>query len=120
VGSCAAEKFLVVSRAVAGGSEARWLADVAAGTVTATGRQADDVAWSILGSPEAWQAVVDGQLNLHTALRRCDLRYFSPGEDSPLVTQTRVALLADLLGLGSWPQADPPTPDTAAAAAAAR
>jgi Sulfotransferase family len=125
--SCAAGKFLAVSRTVAGGSEARWLVDVGARTVTADdgpagddGEQADDdVAWSILGSPEAWQAVLGGQLNLHTALRRCDLRYCTTGEDSPQLTQTRVAMLADLLGLGSWRQADAARQDTAAPAAAA-
>jgi hypothetical protein len=94
-----------VSRAVAGGSEAQWLVNVAARTVTADGR-ADDAEWSILGSPQAWQAVLDRQVNLHAALRRCDLRYCGSGEDSPQVSQTRVAMLADLLGLGSWQQPD--------------
>jgi protein-tyrosine sulfotransferase len=131
--SCAAGKFLVVSRAVAGGSEAQWLVDLGARTVTAEdGRaehddeqaddddeQADDATWSVLGSPEAWQAVLGGQLNLHTALRRCDLRYCTTGEDSPLLTQTRVAMLADLLGLGSWRQADAARQNTAAPATAA-
>jgi Sulfotransferase family len=126
--SCAADKFLVVSRIAAGGREARWLVDLAAQTITADDGPAsdddeqaddDDAAWSILGSPDAWQAVAAGQLNLHTALRRCDLRYCTTGEDSPLLTQTRVAMLTDLLGLSSWRQADPARRDTAAAAAAA-
>jgi hypothetical protein len=121
--SCAAEKFLVVSRA-ADGSEAQWLVDLAAGTVTAADARADDddddtdAVWSILGSPETWQQVLGGQVNLQVALRRCDLRYCSTGEDGPLVTQTRVAMLADLLGLGSWPQAATAGQDAGAAAAA--
>jgi hypothetical protein len=57
---CAAQKFLVVSRAVAGGGEAQWLVDVAAGTVTADDGQDDDAEWSILGSPQTWQAILDG------------------------------------------------------------
>jgi Sulfotransferase family len=117
--SCATQKFLVVSRAVAGGSEAQWLVDVAAGTVTADDGQDSDAEWSILGSPQTWQAILDGQVNLHTALRRCDLRYCGSGEDSPLITQTRVAMLADLLGLGSWRQPDAAPLDTAAPVAAA-
>jgi hypothetical protein len=119
-GSCAAEKFLVVSRAGVGGSEAQWLVDLAAGTLTQADGPADDddgAAWSILGSPETWQAVLGGQVNLHAALRRCELRYCSPGDDGPLATQTRVAMLADLLGLGSWSQADPAAQDMGAAPA---
>jgi hypothetical protein len=111
--SCAREKFLVVSRAAAGGSQVQWLVDTDARTITAADGQAgdddeqtDDVVWSILGAPEAWQAVLGGQVNLNTALRRCDLRYCTSGTDSPVLTQTRVAMLADLLGLGSWRQAD--------------
>ncbi len=106
--SCAADKFLVVSRTVSGGSQVQWLVDLAAGTVTTADGQADDdddATWSILGAPETWQAVLGGQVNLHAALRRNDLRYCSTGEDGPLATQTRVAMLADLFGLGSWPQA---------------
>jgi hypothetical protein len=123
--ACAADKFLVVSRAVAGGSEAQWLIDLAAGTVTQMGPtddedDADDAAWSILGSPETWQTVLGGQVNLHAALRRCQLRYCSPGDDGPLATQTRVAMLADLLGLGSWPQAGTAAQATGAAAASER
>jgi hypothetical protein len=117
--SCAADKFLVVSRTVVGGSEAQWLVDIVAGTVTTADGKADDddAAWSLLGSPETWQAVQGGQVNLHAALRRCELRYCSPGDDGPLATQTRVAMLADLLGLGSWPQAAATDEATGTAAA---
>ena len=117
--SCAAEKFWVVSRAVSGGSEAQWLVDLPARAVTAADGQGDDdadddVAWSILGSPQTWQAVRSGQVNLHAALRRNDLRYCGVGQDSPLVAQARVAMLADLLGLGSWGQADTAGQDASA------
>jgi len=103
-GSCAADRFLVVSRNPVGQrSEARWLVDVVAGTVTATGEDEDDDAqWNILGSSRVWGEVLAGQTNLHAALRRCDLRYCSAGEDSSPVTQIRLAMLADLLGLSSW------------------
>jgi len=116
--SCAADKFLVVSRAASGGSEAQWLVDLAARTVMADVQadDGDDVMWSILGSPQTWQAVLGGQVNLHVAMRRNDLRYCSSGDDGPLVSQTRVAMLTDLFGLGSWPQAA--TADPAAGAAA--
>jgi Sulfotransferase family len=113
----AAEKFLIVSRAATGGGETQWLVDAAARTITLEdaaddseadddGKDDDDVTWSILGSPQTWEAVLSGQLNLHAALRRNDLRYCPAGTDKPLVSQTRIAMLADLLGLGAWARAD--------------
>jgi hypothetical protein len=121
--SCAAEKFLIVSRTATGGGETQWLVDVAARTITveaeadeseADDDENDDVTWSILGSPQAWEAVLSGQLNLHDALRRNDLRYCPAGTDSPVVSQTRIAMLAHLLGLGAWAHADAALQDAAA------
>ena len=121
-----ADKFLVVSRD-AGGGEIGWLVDPEARTVTAAddGGQADaadpdDAEWNILGSPEAWDAVLSGRVNLHVALRRCELRYCAAGEGGPFDTETRIAMLTELLGLSSWRQAAEPgqsarVPVTAAA-----
>ncbi len=118
--SQAAGKLLVVCRTIADGSETQWVVDVASRTVTADDEQADSgIEWSIVGSPETWRSVLDGQANLYTALRRCDLRYCASGEDSPMGAQTRVAMLADLLGLSPREPADATPPDMAAAAAAA-
>jgi hypothetical protein len=122
-GSCAAGKFLVVSRAAIGGSEAQWVVDVTTRTVRPDNGQDDDaedeeVTWSVLGAPEIWQAVRAGQANLQAALRRSDLRYCASGDESALLAQTRIAMLADLLGLSSWEQAAKALADTAAPAAA--
>jgi hypothetical protein len=112
-----------VSRTATGGGETQWLVDVAARTITveagadeseADDDENDDVTWSILGSPQAWEAVLSGQLNLHDALRRNDLRYCPAGTDSPVVSQTRIAMLAHLLGLGAWAHADAALQDAAA------
>jgi hypothetical protein len=66
-----------------------------------------EVEWTILGSPQTWQAILSGQVNLQVAMRRNDLRYCSTGEeDGPLTSITRVSMLADLLGLSPWEQAD--------------
>jgi hypothetical protein len=65
----------------------------------------DDVTWSILGSPETWRSVLDGRLNLQAALRHNYLRYCPLGSEGPLVSQTRITMLGDLLGLGAWAQA---------------
>jgi hypothetical protein len=106
-----AEKFLIVSRAPAGGGETQWVVDPAARTITLesdddtadeTEAAQDDVAWSVLGSPESWNAVLSGQLNLRAALRHNDLRYCPAGADGPMTGQSRIAMLGDLLGLGAW------------------
>jgi hypothetical protein len=114
--SCLAGKFLVVCRTPeGGGGEAGWVVDLAARTVACDvaepgaepeGDGPDDVGWTILGSPQAWQAVLSGRVNLHFALRRGDLRYGSAGDDNVLAFDSRVAMLADLLGFSSWQQAD--------------
>jgi hypothetical protein len=109
--SCADEKFLLVARTASGGGETQWLVDAAARTITieaaadddeAEGDEKgeDDVTWSILGSPQTWEAVLSGQLNLHAALRHNELRYCPADGDSAVVSQTRMTMLADLLGLG--------------------
>lgn len=123
--ACAAEKFLIVSRTATGGSETQWLVDIAARTITIEDQEdevpasdeladGDGVTWSILGSPQAWEAVLAGQLNLHAALRHNDLRYCPAGSDSPVASQTRIAMLADLLGLGTWAEADAARPEAVA------
>jgi hypothetical protein len=117
--SCATEKFLIVSRTPTGGRETQWLVDAAARKITveiaeaddnqADDEEGDDVTWSVLGTPQAWDAVLNGQANLQDALRHNDLRYCPVGTDSPdspVLSQTRVAMLADMLGLSAWARAD--------------
>jgi len=105
----ASGKFLVVSRSPGGGGrESGWLVDLDARTVRAADdadADPDDAEWNILGSPETWDAVLCGRVNLQVALRRFELRYCSAGEDGPFDTQTRVAMLTELLGLSSWSSA---------------
>jgi hypothetical protein len=116
---CTAEKFLIVSRAATGGGETQWLVDAAARTIAieteTDDNQAgdDEVTWSVLGTPQTWEAVLSGQLNLHAALRRNDLRYCPVRDDNPVVSQIRIAMLADLLGLGAWQHSDSTQPATA-------
>ena len=102
----AAGTFLVVARTPGtAGGESGWLVDLDARTVTGAGdgdAGPGDAGWNILGSPETWDAVLSGRVNLHVAMRRCDLRYCSAGEDGPFDADTRIAMLADLLGFSSW------------------
>jgi len=113
--SCAADRFVVVSRTVTGGSEAQWVVDITSRTVVPDDGQEEDVAWSLLAAPETWQAVQAGRDNLLSVMRRSELRYCAAEEDSPVLTQTRVAMLSDLLGLSSWSVTDT-VPESAAAA----
>lgn len=54
--------------------------------------------WSIIGTAEAWLRLLDGDLNMSTALRRNELRYCDYGENDFFVTEARITLLAALLG----------------------
>lgn len=54
--------------------------------------------WSIVGTAEAWLRLLDGDLNMSTALRRNELRYCDYGENDFFVTEARITLLAALLG----------------------
>jgi hypothetical protein len=116
-GPCSAETFSLIAIPPAGTGQAgdtRWRVDLAARAVAGSvavpagpgaageaGR--DDTAWDMVGSVEAWRAVLSGRTNLGVAIRRCELRYCDTGEEGPVVSDHRVAMLADLLGLkSSW------------------
>jgi hypothetical protein len=118
---CPDKKFLLVARTASGGAETQWLVDAAARTITMEAAEDhtaddhevddqqnddDDVTWSILGTPQTWDAVLSGQLNLQSALRHNELRYCPAGDDSPIVSQTRIEMLADLFGLGKRVRTD--------------
>jgi hypothetical protein len=104
-GPCASMSFGIVVTGSAGiRSGARWRIDPAARTVEAVPCDDDSTEWDVLGPAGAWRTVLDGTINLGVALRRQDLRYCEMGDDgSPFVADSRVDLLADLLGLANWP-----------------
>lgn len=115
--SCSAEKFALVSRIATGGSEAQWAVDIRSRSVVPDDGQDEGVTWSLLASPETWQAIRAGRVNLQSAMRRSDMRYCAADEDSPVLAQTRVAMFSDLLGLSSWQRAAA-APEPAATATA--
>ena len=55
--------------------------------------------WSIVGTAETWLRLLNGDLNMSTALRRNELRYCDYGENDFFVTEARISLLAVLLGI---------------------
>jgi Sulfotransferase family len=105
-----AETFTVVIRQP---HSAAWVraVDLSAGEVTTGGPAGDagedgaEADWSIVGTAEAWLRVLDGDLNLSTALRRNEVRYCDYGENDYFVTEARITLLATLLGIPALTEA---------------
>ena len=80
-----------------------WLVDLGEATVTPVGKEAqEDSDWDVIGTLDAWEKVIDRQVNLSVALRSCELRYCDNGEATPLAADTRIGILGQLLGLASW------------------
>jgi hypothetical protein len=103
-GDCAAECFELIScpHAWSGDREERWRIELATAAMAAVRGGQDSHDWSIVGSAAAWESVLRGEINLNVALRRYDLRYCDEGHSGLLTPQTRIGMVADLLGLASW------------------
>ena len=77
----------------------------AARSAGADGADADGAAedaeadWCIVGTAETWLRLLNGDLNISTALRRNELRYCDYGENDFFVTEARISVLALLLGI---------------------
>jgi hypothetical protein len=80
-----------------------WLVDLEAGTVTTASREAQEKSdWDIVGSFDAWERIIGNELNLNVALRSCQLRYCDEAEAGPVAADTRLSILACLLGVANW------------------
>ncbi len=81
-----------------------WLVDLKNRAVSfATSAAQEDSDWDVIGSAAAWEQVIAGNLNLSVALRAAQLRYCDSDDSAGLVVaDTRMAMLADLLGLAQW------------------
>lgn len=110
-GSCGQEVFAVVLLGAANApAETKWL--VSPGTssvkVVASEDELDAADWTIVGSPKVWEAVLRRETNLGVALRVGDLRYCDADEPSLFVRESRIHMMAGLLGLNSWEVVQPP------------
>jgi protein-tyrosine sulfotransferase len=80
-----------------------WLVDLGRRTVRFGNRDAQENSdWDIIGSVEAWEDVIAGKQNLSVALRSYQLRYCDRDEAGPTTAESRLRVLADLLGLTDW------------------
>jgi protein-tyrosine sulfotransferase len=80
-----------------------WLVDLGAATVTPAAQQAQENSdWDMIGTLDTWEQVLDDRVNLSVALRSCRLRYCDNGESSALAADSRIWIMAQLLGLASW------------------
>jgi hypothetical protein len=80
-----------------------WRIDLDQATVTQVTKGAqDDSDWDMIGTLEAWEMVIDRQVNLSVALRSCALRYCDNDEPTPLAADTRIGIVGQLLGLANW------------------
>jgi hypothetical protein len=84
-------------------SDEYWLVDFKNRTVRLADRDAQEHSvWDIIGSTDAWEEVISGRQNLSVALRSCQLRYCDQDDSGPMVSESRLRVLADLLGLTGW------------------
>ena len=80
-----------------------WRVDLDSATVTPATREAQESSdWDVIGSAQTWERVIEGEVNISVALRACHLRYCDNGETTPLAAETRMGMVAHLLGLTSW------------------
>jgi hypothetical protein len=81
-----------------------WQVDLGEASVTLVTKEAQEHSdWDIIGPVEAWEQVLDHRVNLSVALRSCALRYCDNGNIAPVAADTRITIIAYLLGLTNWP-----------------
>jgi hypothetical protein len=103
-GPHAEETFVVVAASTATtGYADYWLVDLKSRIVKAVSSDAQDKSdWDIVGSADAWQRVINHELNLNVALRSCQLRYCDENDAGPVPADARLNILACILGIGAW------------------
>lgn len=80
-----------------------WLVDLKERTVVQASQESQEKSdWDIVGTADAWNRVVNRELNLNVALRSCQIRYCDETDAGSLAAETRLDILASLLGVGVW------------------
>jgi hypothetical protein len=106
-----ADRFVLAAVTPQGaGSDHSWTVDLSARTVIPGNGQPDATAqWRASGTDEAWHQVIADEGNLGVAFRSGRMRYSDNGDAGPgsLAADTRLAMMADLLGITRWPASLP-------------
>jgi hypothetical protein len=112
---CGEDSFMVVATADNdSGLDARWWVDLKAKTVTfiEQGRPTEtdeaeesESGWDVIATLERWEDLVARRSNVSVELRRHGIRYCALDDSGPIIADTRIGMLSDLLGLASWGQA---------------
>lgn len=91
-------RLALVARPSSGLSETSWVFDIASGEVNSA---ADDLdyEWCVIGSPDTWEGILDGYIDLGMAIRHGTIRYCGPSEADITIMDSRVLMIAELLGL---------------------
>jgi hypothetical protein len=88
-----------------------WHVDLGAAALSLVTKDAQqDSDWDVIATLEVWDKLVDHQVNPSVALRSCALRYCGNGQSTPLAEDTRLGILAQLLGLAHWRRTRSPAP----------
>jgi hypothetical protein len=109
-GTLSAESFQIVASTPQGGTaDGSWLIDLSARSVIPVAGGPCGAAWRASGAAQAWQQVISDGTNLGVSFRRGLMRYSDDGSFGPgsAVADTRVAMMAELLGITAWPTAAP-------------
>jgi hypothetical protein len=119
---CLTDTFDVAVRSPAADDTVCWrinLGDLRAEVVTPGSADEAELDWSIVGSPRSWAAVLRGERNLSAVLRHCEVRYCDLGDTGAAMTDARIAMLAELLGLTRRRTSGPATANSGSPAVAA-
>jgi hypothetical protein len=99
----ARESFLLVEAGDHADADAWWRVDLASGTATVgRGMRTQDAHWTVTAPPGAWDQVICDGTNLGVAFRRYGMRYVGSDGAGSFAADTRVAMMADLLGITTW------------------
>lgn len=106
------EESFLVQATVPGGTNAWWRVDPVSAAVrdgAAAGGAArhdgpDGTDWAVTAPADTWDQVIRGGINLGVAFRRHGMRYTDGGDAGAgsVPANSRVAMLADLLGIARW------------------